>query len=58
MRIREDSLSPTRKSSNSRISDLNRTPPPMSLTDEEFRKRFLPDTPEKCDISLDEDLGG
>ncbi|XP_041351811.1 centrosomal protein of 128 kDa-like [Gigantopelta aegis] len=26
--------------------DLNKTPPPLSLSDEEFKKRFLPHTPE------------
>ncbi|XP_076442634.1 uncharacterized protein LOC143281329 isoform X2 [Babylonia areolata] len=55
VRIREDS--PERDGRHSPFTNsLGRTPPPMSLSDEEFRKRFLPDTPLNGDVSMSEDL--
>lgn len=51
VRIREDS--PERNGRNGHmVNDLTRTPPPMSLSDEEFRKRFLPQTPQNGDMSM------
>ena len=55
VRIREDS--PEREHRNGGFpSDVGRTPPPMSLTDEEFRKRFLPQTPQDGDLSVCDEL--
>ncbi|XP_025105103.1 centrosomal protein of 128 kDa-like isoform X2 [Pomacea canaliculata] len=53
VRIHEESA--TGANGNERIpSDVSATPPPMSLTDEEFIKRFLPSTPQNGNISLTE----
>ncbi|KAL8589790.1 hypothetical protein ACOMHN_020793 [Nucella lapillus] len=50
VRIREDS--PEREGRRSPyVNDLSRTPPPMSLSDEEFRKRFLPETTLNGDVT-------
>lgn len=55
VRIREDS--PERGVRNGHLNnDLSRTPPPMSLSDEEFRKRFLPQTPENGNLSVSDEL--
>ncbi|XP_070181398.1 centrosomal protein of 128 kDa-like isoform X2 [Littorina saxatilis] len=57
VRIRESSRSPERGVRNGHLlNDLSRTPPPMSLSDEEFRKRFLPQTPQNGDLSISDEL--
>lgn len=55
VRIREDS--PERNGGSGLLTnDLNRTPPPMSLSDEEFRRRFLPQTPENGNLTMSDEI--
>ncbi|KAK7505560.1 hypothetical protein BaRGS_00003305 [Batillaria attramentaria] len=55
VRIREDS--PERDYGRHHVlDDVGRTPPPLSMSDEEFRKRFLPRTPQNGELSMSEEL--